>query len=395
MTEYPATKKGAGAVRLALALPIFVLLIAPAARAAEARRSDLHMRLLKLYRERGQEIGYRYELRESSEAPGWARAEGEPLFRFVHLTDIHHSPRRRDLLVRALAFISDEVKPAFTVITGDNAGSSDLDAQRAFKQLLDEGLSAPYFILRGDNWPQGFTEVFGPADWSFRVGGMAFVGASIDRDVLDAGIGVFDAETFLWLVGRLDANRDRPLVYFQHVNLVPATFLDAPRLLGQFEARGNVVATVTGHLHRDHETARLGIVHIVGPAFGPHRDHPFKVFRVYPDHITVRTAKFRDGRFRYVNVYQRVAFPERTRLAPPADPEDRARWLSIAQYDAPPPREIVFDPTLALRCGELLPHAAQFLIETGRAGELWADLIDVMVDAVGVVSAATRPSDEE
>ena len=347
---------------------------------------DLRRRLFKFYGERGQELAYKYELQESEEPPAWACDEDAPIFRFVQITDVHLTPARRKLLLAALGFISAEVRPAFVAITGDNASPGRL---RDFKQVLDAHLSAPRFVLRGDNWPEGFTDVFGAADWSFRLGGITFVGASLDRDIRDAGIGVFEPDTVLWIAGRLDAARRDPVVFFMHEPLVPATFLDAPRLLALFESRGNVVATVTGHLHHDYETRGRGTVHMVAPAFGPHRDHPFKVFNVHPDHITVRTVKFRDGGFRYVTLFQRIDFREGTRLAPPADPGERSAWLSPSAMHAPPPREIVFDPALARRAGELVPHAAAFLITSGRAGEVIGDVAEMLAESERIT---TRPT---
>ena len=356
------------------------LALTPPVLAQGGKLPPIYRKAVQFYRERGKELGRKYELKESAEAPAWAADEADPLFRFVHITDVHYHPRLRKLLLEALHYISNKVRPAFVVMTGDNAGSARLVRQRAFKRMLDGSLHVPCFILRGDNWPQGFTEVFGDPNWSFVCGGVGFVGASLDRDAINLGIGVLSETTFTWIRERLDAHADRPVLYFQHVNVMPPTFLDAPKLLTELQSRRNVVATVTGHLHRDYETRLRGIVHVIGPGFGPHDEHGFKVFNVHADHITVRTIKWRGGKFQYVTLYQRIDFPGHLQLKPPVDVGRRAEWLGIAGYCAPAAREVVLDSALAGRMLELIPPLLSFIPLTGRAQEIWADLGDLTAD---------------
>jgi len=335
----------------------------------------LYHKARRLIRARGRELGLKYELKETSHVPEWAQNEPEPRFRFVQLTDIHWTSGLNKLFVYTLRYISRTIQPAFVVITGDNTGSSDLARQRVFKRQLDSCLRVPYFIQRGDNWPKGFTEVFGSSNWSFCCGGVAFVGAAIDRDIPNLGIGTFDEDTFQWILGRFDAHRDKPVIYFQHVNVMPPTFLDAPRLRREMESRTNVVATVTGHLHRDYETRVGHILHLVGPAFGPHEEHPFKVFNVYADHITVRTVKYRNGH-QFVRLYQRIDFPQDLRLRDAGGPTQPA----ITDYQAPPPREVVFDNSLAERMLELVPPLMASIQYTGRAQEIYADIGELLAE---------------
>ena len=339
-----------------------------------------HRKVLAYWAAKGYELGRKYELKESEEVPAWAAADPEALFRFAHMTDIHYSEARREILVEAIAF-ANEAGCAFTVITGDNAGSSDFERQQHFKEILDAHFAHPYYIVRGDNWPQRFGEVFGDADWGFRYGGVYFMGASLDRDVLNDGIGVFDEETWAWMRAGLEANAGRPVVFFMHENVVPPTFLDAGRLRGELERGGNVVATVTGHLHSDYETRSGMTVHLVGPSLGIHPEHGFKVFEVHKDHMTVRTVKRREGSYRYVKLYQLIRFPARMELSPPEDAGERESWLSVTGYDAPSRREIVFDEALAGRAQELLPGLMMWLSHMAvQRKEMTADMLEIIAE---------------
>lgn len=337
----------------------------------------LYYQASKFYQQRGRELGDKYELKESRDVPQWARDEPEPLWQFVHMTDTHYRRGLRPLLVQALQFIDARVRPRFVVLTGDIA---PLTLQPELKALFDKHLHARLFAIRGDNWPQGFGKTFGDADWCFTYGGLACIGMSLDRDILNVGIGVFEPETHEWLAARLDEHKARPTLLFLHENIMPPSFLDAPLLRQQIEARGHVVATVSGHLHYDVDTRVGGIAHLVGPGFGPHREHPFKVHNVHQDHITVRTVKWRDGRFEYVCLYQRIDFPPGFALSPPASAPERERWLAVAGYQAPPPREVVFDPSLAERVLELLPHLMAYVPLTGRDAEIWTDLGELILE---------------
>jgi len=341
--------------------------------AAEKQTSlpPIYRKAIELYQKKGHALGRKYELKESSEVPEWARSEPAPLWRFVHITDPHYTPRLEIRLRQALQFVSREVRPKFVAFTGDIAPSA---RQRTFRQILDDELRVPWYMVRGDNWPQGFTQAFGDVNWSFTCGGVGLVGASIDRDMVGHGIGIFDQGTHQWVQSQLEAHRGRPVVFFMHENFLPPTFLDAPKLRQDFESRGNVVATVTGHLHYDYELRHQGILHIIGPAFGPHEEHPFKVFEIHPDHITVRTVKWRDNRFQYVCLHQRIGFPTGLTHDPPSSS------AAIGNYTALPHKELVPDPALAGRVLELLPHLMAFVQLTGRSEEIWADVNELMVE---------------
>ena len=64
-----------------------------------------------------------FEIEEQKAPPPWFPA-GAPLFRFVQITDVHLNARHERLLAEACKFINEHVRPAFVVVTGDNAGTS-------------------------------------------------------------------------------------------------------------------------------------------------------------------------------------------------------------------------------------------------------------------------------
>jgi len=81
-----------------------------------------------------------------------------------------------------------------------------------------------------------------------------------------------------------------------------------------------------------------------------------------------------------VCLYQRIDFPPGLTLSPPATEAGREQWLAVAEYQAPPPREVVFDPSLAERVMELVPHLMAYVPLTGRDAEIWADLGELILD---------------
>ncbi len=308
---------------LALSAPL-------AAQSAEERLDDVI-----------QEMGRRLELREVDEVPTWAARTDEPLFRFVQLADIHLTRGRRPILVEALAYVSAELKPDFVLLTGDNTSDYSLEGHRELRAILDEGLSVPWYAIRGDNDARHFAEVFGSTRWSFDWGGVHFVGCGLDRDVEGLGIGTFAPDTWEWLEEDLDRATGRPTIYLQHEPCFPPTFLDAPRLALLLTSRPGVVAVVNGHLHFDLEF-RLAKPHLSAIALGPNDRHGLKVYSVYPDGIVARTHWRTEDGFRPVKIFQRIPFPEETRLSGD-DPRERTGLREL------PARPTDFDETLRSR----------------------------------------------
>jgi len=323
-----------------------------------------------------------YEIKELEKVPSWY-PPGEVRFRFVQVTDVHLNRQREKSLEKACSFINKQVRPAFVVFTGDNSGGSDISRQEHFRDLVERLLEAPFFVLRGDNWARNFTGVFGSFQWSFDCGGIHFIGSGLDVDVENLGIGHFLPETLGWLKGELEKSARRPVVYFQHENIQPPTFLDAGRLDGLFESSGNVLLTLTGHLHRDLESRTGRVLHVVGPALGPHPRHGFKVVEVYGDQLVVRTVELVEGAYRYVRKYQRVRIPEELGKGL------KREKAEISHLKKRPPRDTTFDSSLLLRQPEIGIVLFQYASKTGKLGELLKAL------SPGENSKPPRPSPEE
>ncbi len=291
------------------------------------------------------------EVKERATPPSWY-PPGPVLFRFVQISDVHLNPHTEPFLRAACAFVNERIEPAFVVVTGDNAGSSTPAAQRGFRDLLAASLKAPWFVIRGDNWPRNFTAVFGSFQWSFDCGGIHLIASGLDVDVENLGIGRFLPESLTWIREDLNRNGDRPVVYFQHEPIQPPTFLDARRLDRLLESNPNVLLTMSGHLHMDLASRTGRVVHIIAPALGPSSGHGFKVAEVYGDRLVIRTVEYVKKRYRYVKKYQRIDIPENLRRTLAAE---KPRIKNITKR---PPRDTSFDNRLLWRQAEL---AADFL----------------------------------
>ncbi|MEK7867157.1 MAG: metallophosphoesterase [Planctomycetota bacterium] len=277
------------------------------------------------------------EVQPLAEAPEWARDEAPPIFRFVQFSDIHHW--EDSTFTRAIEFTNREVKPDWAVLTGDNLSAPYTEEhQRHLKDLLGT-LACPSYVMKGDNDAREFEKVFGSSRWSFDCGGVHFVAAALDYDAEGAGIGHLDRSTWKWLRADLDANRDEPTIFLMHVNVVPPDFLDAARLGLELSRRGNVVATVTGHIHDDLEYRVGRMTHIVCPGLGPHERHGFKLYEVHEDHITVKTYEVEGEAYVFANKWQRIPFPERLHA-------DASKGKDVVGFAAADPLPTTFTPGL-------------------------------------------------
>lgn len=319
-------------------------------------------------------IVYDMEIKAQGAPPDWYDPGAAPLWRFVQITDIHYYDALKPILIEALHFVDTEIKPVFVAITGDNSGNSAVERQQLLKSILDENLKTPYYIIRGDNWPRNFSKVFGSTRYAFECGGIRFVFTGLDRDAEGHGIGYFADDTWQWMMRELRPETQMPVLLLMHENIQPPVFADAGRLDRLLESSPCVAGTLTGHLHPDVEF-RLGrVMHICAPTFGRDARHPFKVYEVHRRHIAARSVERVEGRFRFVEKYQRIDLPF------PASVAGEAR---VENYRALPPRETSFD----LRVEEAMPTVmAQMAVFAQRAG-MFKKYLEVM-------SAARRKAEE-
>jgi len=288
----------------------------------------------------GEQLLDRLAIKARSAPPRWAQRKTAPRFTFAVVSDIH---LRRDsqVLERAMRAIN-RLAPAFVVITGDNVSGPTIAQHRRLKKLLDEGLRCPYHIVKGDNDARNYSRVFGATHWSFLYGGLHFLGSALDVDAEAVGIGYMEPGTLRWLSGRLRAHRTRPTLYFQHENIVPPTFLHAPRLALLLLTRPQVAGTLTGHLHHDLGLQLGRKYHLIVPGLKMGPRHPFKLCRVYHDGVVVQTVERKGNAYELVQKWQRFRFGKRFQLAP-------GQKNRLTEFAARKPQETRFDPDLTRR----------------------------------------------
>jgi hypothetical protein len=308
------------------------------------------------------------EIRPREAPPSWYDSKAEPLFRFVQISDIHLTKRRVRLLAEAARFVNEKVKPAFVAVTGDNAGNTEIAAQRFLADLLEEKFDAPCHVIRGDNWARNFSKVFGSTRYAFECGGVRFVFTGLDRDVEGMGVGRFDAETWTWMKKEFAPEKPMPVVLFFHENIQPPVFLDAGRLDALLEASACAAASFTGHLHYDLEFQVKRVKHILAPGFGPHRHHGLKVCEVHRDFIAVRTVERHDGAFGWTSKFQKVDFPV------------PARWggeAKVGNLRGLPERETDFD----MKADEAIPGVLFQMAMFARRAGLTKEFLEATKDA--------------
>jgi hypothetical protein len=279
---------------------------------------------------------------------------------------------------QACNVVRETVRPHFVVFTGDNCAydppaSGDRAAlplsQRrhlAFRDFLDAELGLPAAVLAGDNWPWDAEKVFGPGCSSVDAAGLHLVFLSPDRKAKGTeGCAVFAAATWEWLSRDLEAARAKPTLVFMHENVVPPTFLDAPRLELLLKAHPQVLGTLTGHIHLDLEFRREGMTHLLCPAMARGARAGFKVADLYPDRLVFHTWEYdREAKqFRPTLKWQRIDIPEGS-LRQGLHPVDPAQVLRENRNEMPA-LPLVEDPSLLQRRGELFLPMMQFLLQVG------------------------------
>ena len=218
-------------------------------------------------------IGSMFRPKEYTLPPGWSGKDESPLFTFAWVSDFHLSAGNREVIEAALEHIDAELKPDFTLVTGDNCAyagepgfrkpgeSKTLARQRFLKSFLDERLNRPYYVIPGDNWPFDFDQVFGPKQYAFDYGGVRFVFLSADRACKGMrleGLAVLEDETVDWLREDLKENADKPTLVVMHEPIYPPTFLDAGRIEKILDEFPQTIACLHGHLHVDMEVEKNG-----------------------------------------------------------------------------------------------------------------------------------------
>lgn len=246
----------------------------------------------------------------------------EPLFTFVHATDLHYesgdplSVDRVACLIDDINRLDDPDCPAFVILTGDltNIGCARESDLIAVKGLLDD-LTAPWHAIAGNHdfapnreiasrYPgkedyydgpietSSFGRVFGAEGhhFSFGISGYHFLGFTLRDGDPDGSLD--------WLEAELDQLASGPIVIAAHYGLFPPR--DAgplhtwgfariasclPRLRSLVASKGNLVAAyLYGHNHINSVVKRNHTYHVSGG--GVQRGCTgFRVFRCYGERI--------------------------------------------------------------------------------------------------------------
>lgn len=300
------------------------------------------------------------------EKPAWAERQDKPIFTVAWLSDLHIRESKSLVLVTAaLNTVRDTIKPNFTLITGDNSGycanmseseqKLPVSHQRQLwlKRFLEAELATPYIIIPGDNWPWYFEKVFGSSHRSFDFGGFHFMLTSTDVQATGIeGCAIFNNQTWEWMQNDLDANGDKPCFFIMHETLWPPFFLESGKTGLMLNARPQVLAALSGHLHLDLDFERGHWRQIVAPAIGRSHRPGFKHINFYKDAIILESYEWNaDAKiFRQVNKWQRIEIPEKFREKLGDTP---LAGFSPVNADALPPAAKVVDQKLRDRSPEL------------------------------------------
>ena len=266
-------------------------------------------------------LARKFEPVATATAPAWSRRQDAPLFQAAWLSDLHITDEGSlALCTAALRTIGSRLKPQAVFITGDNCGIAARPADngngtaryRFLKQLLDKELNdIPVHIIPGDNWPQGFSAVYGAQRRAFSMHGYRFIFLTPDEHGYTDGCGIFTRPVWKWLDDELAAARDVPALLVTHYPVLPASFLDAPKLRQKLKGT-SVVGVLSGHLHLDLNAALDGVCRQwMAPAVGRSHRPAFKLLSFYRDAVIAAAYEWNESEkeFVQVNKFLRIQLP--------------------------------------------------------------------------------------
>lgn len=323
------------------------------------------------------EMARQFELAPMAK-PDWAQREQPPRFRMAWISDLHITDvTSRTLVTAACHTIRDSIKPNFTIITGDNAGSYwDLNDEEKklpvgvrrhlwLKRFLDRELNSPYTIAPGDNWPWGFDEVFGASHYSFDFGGWHFHIASTDNQAPGVeGCVTFSPASWEWMDSELANSVSKPTLFIHHEPLWPPSFLDAPPATRMIVRHPQVLAVLSGHLHLDLEFQRDSWRQFVAPAIGRSHRPGFKVLNFYPDGVVFESYEWQEGQQAFIPAakWQLLPVPDKYHEALAGE---TILGFSPEKRRGLPPQPKTLDKELAARSKELSVNMMSFIMSFG------------------------------
>jgi hypothetical protein len=304
--------------------------------------------------------------------PEWVNRPDNPLFTLAWMSDYHIvDENSKNQVAKACSVAKFSIRPAFTLITGDNCGMPFTDTatatagelrQKWFKAFLDNVLGE-YAVIPGDNWYPGFDKVFGPTHYSFNYGGFHFQFAATDIRGEQDPCSVFSPESKTWMEQDLADNTNRPCIFVIHETVWPASFLDAPYLAELFNANPQVICVFSGHLHLDLQFQRGTWTQFIAPSVGSSHRPGFKSLKFYADSIILESYEQdpTSKEFQQVSKWQRVMIPEKYQSAL-SRPETEGVPKDISSLPAAPKK---VDLTLDQRQPEISRHVLDCVMTLG------------------------------
>ena len=310
--------------------------------------------------------------------PSWASSSQPPVFRVAWMSDLHITDQESiDQVTAACHAIRDELKPNFTMITGDNCaydqGLGD-DERRLpqshrrqlwLKKFLAHELASPYCIIPGDNWPWDFDRVFGPHHYSFDFGGIHFQFAATDIQAVGTeGCAIFTPESWSWMRQDLQQNAGKPTLFILHETLWPAVFLEADRTAAMLTANPQVLAALSGHLHLDLDFTRGSWKQVIAPAIGRSHRPAFKIISLFPNLLLLESHEWNADTktFQQAPKWQKIDIPEHLRAGISQKPLTGFAPENRAEMPAAPKQR---DDKLNSRAGELSASMMNFILAIG------------------------------
>lgn len=310
------------------------------------------------------EMAKRFELQVQTPAPTWALRRDEPLFRIAWLSDMHiQDAAGVELHRKLLQHLVAATHPLALLVTGDSWGmpnQSPVERQRRFREFLRSvAPDTPAIVLPGDNWPQGFEEVFGPSKFAFTLGGFRFICAAVDVAGRANGCSLYDEETLDWIEKEVSSAK-RLVIFLQHEPIEPPCTLDAPRVAAILDKSPNAFLALGGHLHLDLAFTRGHWQQWIAPSTGRSHRPACKVLTFYNDAVIAQDWEYQPQTksWQPVSKFLRARVPKALRDLPEYPdgfaPQDRTEL---------PARAIRFDASLDARQQELTQRLLQFALQ--------------------------------
>jgi 3',5'-cyclic AMP phosphodiesterase CpdA len=255
------------------------------------------------------------------------------MINFLHFSDFHIQEKKgilkegKDPCVKLENVIKVaremDVKPAFSIITGDIAqDGSEEDYILAKKYIREiEALGGPVIPAVGntdkrENFRSHILESTeeGPCFYSRTVGGLRVI--VLDSQTSGAATGSFGGRQLKWLDEELRGSTEPSLIAFHHPvfdvpflsGMTPAIFdPDDVKRFREIVSRGGVLGVLCGHLHQCMVSMEGGVLYVMsGSSFSElsynerekslHEVSGFNFMSYNGEGLTVRPVAFSEGR---------------------------------------------------------------------------------------------------